>query len=204
MVAKCIEEITVSEQHVRGEVGEMPYGKPLAGVCMATALFVCSALGVPTLPSSPPAPDAVLIMSASGSGAGTVTAGVPVTITGDGFAPNANIVVGIYSTPSQLDAFTATSTGSFTRSVTIPSDLTGSHTLVAEGNGPGGAARVLSTPVSVLAAGSSASALAFTGFNTALFALLGIALLVAGLAVVRTAAVARRRARRREVAQHAV
>jgi len=143
-------------------------------------------------------------MSASGSGAGNVSAGSPVTLTGDGFAPNANIVVGIYSTPTQLDAFTATSSGSFTQSVTIPSGLTGSHTLVAEGNGPGGVARVLSTPITVLAAGSSTSALAFTGFNAAMFALLGLALLVAGFAMVRTAAVARRRARRKGVAQHAV
>jgi len=171
----------------------VPYGKPLAGVCLATTIFVCSAIGAPSLPSSPPAPNAPLSLPSTGSTA--LTAGTPVTVHGSGFARNANITIGVYSSPINLDALTADSSGSFTDSVTIPVSLSGSHTLVAEGNAPDGSARVLSSKITVAAA-SVAGTLPFTGLNTALLALSGLGLVVAGFALVRTAAVARRRARR--------
>ena len=180
----------------------MAYGKPLSGVCLATAVFVCSALGVPSLPGSPPPANAPLVLPSSG-GSTTLTAGAPVTISGSGFASNANIVIGVYSSPIQLDALTANASGSFSDPVTIPSSLSGAHTLVAEGNAPGGSARVLSTPITVRAAASSGT-LPFTGVNTALMVLSGFGLIVAGFALVRAAALARRRARRRTAAGQVV
>lgn len=171
----------------------MAYGKPLTGVCLATAVFVCSAIGAPSLPGSPPAPNAPLSLPSTG-GSASLTAGAPVTIHGGGFAAHANIAVGVYSSPTSLDALTADATGSFTDTVTIPSSLSGSHTLVVEGNAPDGTARVLSSKITVQAARSGT--LPFTGLNTTLLALSGLGLVVAGFALVRSAALARRGSRR--------
>ena len=173
----------------------MTYGKPLSGVCLATAVFVCSSLGAPILPRAPPAANAPLTLAAT-QGTATLTAGAPVVVKGSGFAPNANISIGVYSSPTDLDALTADATGSFSDSVTIPASFSGAHTLVAEGVAPDGSARVLETPITVRAA-SSAGTLPFTGANTALMALSGLGLIVSGLALIRTAAVSRRRRRRR-------
>jgi hypothetical protein len=173
----------------------MPYGKPLAGVCLATAVFVCSAIGAPSLPGSPPPPNAPLTLTSSG-GSATLTAGTTVTMRGSGFAPNANISIGIYSSPIRLDAVTADATGAFSDAVSIPASFSGSHTLVAEGNAPDGSPRVLSSSITVRAAATSGS-LPFTGARTALLALSGLGLVVAGFALVRAAALARRRSRRR-------
>ena len=180
----------------------MAYGKPLSGVCLATAVFVCSALGVPSLPTSPPPANAPLVLPSS-AGSTTLIVGAPVTVSGSGFASNANIVIGVYSSPIQLDALTANASGSFSDSVTIPSSLSGAHTLVAEGNAPDGSARVLSTAITVRAAASTGTTLPFTGINTVLMVLSGLGLIVAGFALARSAALARRRARRRTAAEHA-
>jgi hypothetical protein len=169
------------------------YGKPLAGVCLATAVFVCSAVGAPLLPESPPPANAPLTLPSTG-GSTTLTAGGSVTIHGTGFAPHANISIGVYSSPTNLDAITADATGAFTDSVTIPAAFSGSHTLVAEGDAPDGSARVLASPITVQAASGSGS-LPFTGLNTALLALSGLGLILAGFALVRAAALGRRRRR---------
>lgn len=173
----------------------MPYGKPLVGVCMATAIFVCSAVGLPILPQTPPPPTASLTLPSSG-GSARLTAGAPVEISGGGFAAHANIVVGVYSSPTELDAVTADAGGAFTDTVTIPRSLSGSHTLVAQGNAPDGSARVLSTPIMISAAAATPGSLPFTGARALPITLIGLCLLVGGFVLTRAAALGRRRVRR--------
>ncbi|HEY2644010.1 MAG TPA: putative Ig domain-containing protein [Galbitalea sp.] len=105
------------------------------------------------------------------------TEGQSITVTGEGFAPGAPVIIGAYSTPMTLATVTADDAGAFSATIVIP-HLLGHHTIVASGVTAFGVAQFLesATEISVPASG-----LAFTGMSdvgSALF--LGFAFLVLG------------------------
>lgn len=96
-----------------------------------------------------------------------VEPGEPMTISGGGFAPNADITITLESDPVLLKRTRANATGFFTATVTIPeSTPPGTHTIKASGRAAEGGQQVLSTTIVVEgegAEGGVASALPFTG-----------------------------------------
>lgn len=185
----------------------MPYGKPIAGVCAATALFVCGVAGFPAPPATVPPSSAVLSLPgaiATGStGGAPVAPGGSITLNGTGFEGNASITIAVYSTPRVLDHVVADSDGDVSATVTLPKDLSGHHTLTAIGNGPDGTARALTAvldisaaPIAQKPANNKASAvagpLASTGFATLSWTLGGLALLLGGFVLVRSTVFRRR------------
>lgn len=78
----------------------------------------------------------------------TVTPGQPVVISGDGCAPNSQVVITFDTTV--LATINANGQGAFSTTVTIPSDASnGQHTLRASCTTPQGGARVLSASLTV-------------------------------------------------------
>ena len=72
---------------------------------------------------------------------GTDPRGSQVTVSGSGFAPGSSVTVQAHSTPETIGTPTVGSDGSFSGSVTIPTDLApGTHTVTASGTGWDGAA----------------------------------------------------------------
>ncbi|MFJ4224266.1 endonuclease/exonuclease/phosphatase family protein [Microbacterium sp. NPDC089695] len=115
-----------------------------------------------------------------------VTAGGTLEISGSGFDAGAVLRLELHSTPVSLGSATASASGDFAKTVTIPASIpAGAHTLVVIF--PDGTQ--LRTPVTVAAAqgGATADELAQTGgalFGAALWAALA-ALLVGGMLVLR-------------------
>lgn len=75
--------------------------------------------------------------------------GAVMTVAGDGFASDSEVRVTIESTPLLLATTTADGSGTFSVSVTIPADYSGSHRLVATGTDGDGSVRVLATAIIV-------------------------------------------------------
>lgn len=166
------------------------YGKPIAGFCAATAVFICSASGFPVAPASVPLSSGTLVMSGASSGVTNVTAGQKVTLSGSGYAGDAAVAIAVYSSPDQLANVVASPSGQVQTTVTVPRDLLGSHILVALGNDPGGAARALEAPINVSAPSASSvtnMTLPFTGMNVVGLLLGGFGLILAGFVLIRTA-----------------
>ena len=154
------------------------YGKPLAGICAATALFLCTITGYPIPPPELPLADAPL----SSPDGFVLDPGSEVEVTGDGFAPDAAVSISVYSTPLLLSEVVADVDGSISAVVKLPEDLAlGSHTISAIGLAPSGEARALSLAVEV-----EPSALPFTGFDASLIVLSAIGLLFAGFVLIRS------------------
>lgn len=168
----------------------MTYGKPVAGVCLATALFVCGAGGYPAAPSTLP-PSSGSLSTAGAST--TVAPGATLTVSGGGFASHAAVTMAVYTSPQLLDHVVADARGHVTDTVTLPKNLRGEHTITALGDGPNRTPHVLTYHVKVAAASASApTALASTGFKAMEWILGGLALIVAGFALIRTAMFRRR------------
>lgn len=82
-----------------------------------------------------------------------------VTVTGQGYAPGAEITLTFESTPVFLKVVTADANGSFTASVTIPAGVPyGNHDIVASGKDPSGNQLVQKTLVNVKQAQPKAQA----------------------------------------------
>lgn len=92
--------------------------------------------------------------------------GTSFTVVGKGFAPGAPVNVGVYSTPRALGTAVVGTNGEFTLPVTLPTDLTGEHTIVAAGLGLDGEPLYLTTGITIVAAATT-SALAATGADAA-------------------------------------
>jgi hypothetical protein len=106
--------------------------------------------------------------------------GQSITISGSGFAADAPITIGIYSVPQVLAVVQANGGGSFSATVTLPSNLIGPHTLVATGLDPDGNPRYLTAGLRFAGAGG----LAFTGGGDATPAAAGgLLLLIIGFAL---------------------
>lgn len=117
--------------------------------------------------------DGNLVLSTTGS----------VQVSGTGFAPNTQVKVYLFSTPTQLGTTTTNSSGAFSASFPLPSGISaGVHTVQASGYTTGNVVRTLSLGVRV-----TGPALASTGFDAVPLAagggivlLLGAALMGAG------------------------
>lgn len=166
----------------------MTLGKPVAGVCAATALFVCGVTGFPVAPDSVPASTGTL--SLGGTATTSLVAGQDLSLIADGFASNASISIVQYSEPTTLGTTVADSSGHMSVEVSLDPDLTGQHTLVALGNAPDGSAHAVESRVTIAAPATSpigASELARTGFSTAAYAGGGFLALLSGIALIRAA-----------------
>ncbi|WP_166791841.1 PKD domain-containing protein [Cryobacterium frigoriphilum] len=116
-----------------------------------------------------------------------------VTVSADGFAPNSEVGVYLFSTATSVGTATTTAAGTFNRTFAVPAIRSGPHTLQVVGLAPNGSARVLNLGVRVEDAPASASvagipALAVGGVNPggALGAALLVLLVGLGLTVVRS------------------
>jgi titin len=145
----------------------------------------------PAIPQdAPPQADGALTAPA---GATTPEAGETITVSGSGFAPNSEVTLVIYSTPQTLGTVVTDQNGAFSKAVTIPSGLSGPHTITSMGVDPDGAARVLALGVTVAGATTDVSAgdntdggggsggLAVTGAPIVTILLTGILLVAAGV-----------------------
>lgn len=164
--------------------------RPVTGICMATVLFVCSALGFPVPPASPPPATAALVLGAGGTV--TIAAGGTLGIAADGFEPGAGVTVALYSTAITLAEVVADGDGRIATTVVLPADVAGEHTIAVLGVGSGGTGRSLQAPVRIAAPPSNGvGVLARTGLRVARWTLFGIGLLVLGLVLVRTSVMSR-------------
>lgn len=104
----------------------------------------------------------------------TVAPGGDVQVSGSGFLPDSDVTITLNSTPVLLKTVKTNSSGSFSTTVTIPTNTAlGSHTLVVSGKDANGntVSSVLSLNVAVLPA---------TGNNASSAAILGLSLLLLG------------------------
>ena len=166
----------------------MTLGKPVAGICAATALFVCGAAGFPTPPSS--VPPATATLSLGGVSTTSLVAGQELELSASGFRPEAAITVAQYSEPTQLGTAVADAEGDLATTVTLDADLTGSHTIVAMGLAPDGSGMAVKSEVTIAprtAAPSGASELAWTGVQTLPWVIGSILALLSGGALIRAA-----------------
>ncbi len=100
----------------------------------------------PPVPARLPESSGALRVGAGG--AGVLTAGDVVDISGSGYLPRSTVTVVVYSTPTVLDGLVTKADGSFDTDVTLPADLPeGAHTLVATGVAPDGRTWTLTQPI---------------------------------------------------------
>jgi hypothetical protein len=158
------------------------YNRPLAGVCVATTLFVCAVNGAPIPPPDGPPPSDGQIVLGDVSPGLPLPAGAVIQILGDGFLANANVSIVVYSDAVEVDEVTADADGVVNVNIEIP-DVDGEHTLVMLGNGPDNDAWVLSVPIAIV--GTTSGLLPATGTGVGLLVAVALALAVAGVAVVR-------------------
>jgi titin len=151
---------------------------------------------VKVTPSAPPAipqdgpPESDGTLSAP-AGSTTPDPGETITISGTGFAPNSEVTIVIYSSPHSLGTVMTDQAGAFSKAVTIPSNLSGSHTITSMGIDPDGASRVLALGVTIAGStttgggggsGGGSGGLAITGAPIVTILLTGILLLASGFA----------------------
>ena len=102
--------------------------------------------------------------------------GKTLSISGSGFKPGSSAEIWVFSTPTLLGQVTASSDGSFSKTVTVPSNLaSGSHTLQIEGTDSQGLDKALSLGVqSASTTGSDGgTSLPFTGPSSSILLILG-------------------------------
>ncbi len=125
-----------------------------------------------------PVTDCMLMTSTN-----TITAGGELTVFGGGFKPVSSVSVQLHSTPVTLGSLTSNGLGSVEGGVTIPASTSvGSHELDLSGINPDGTRRLLTASVLIEAATSASSGLSawfWTGIGVLVFALVGIALVLA-------------------------
>lgn len=165
------------------------YGKPLAGFCAATALFLCGLAGFPLAPDTlPPATGSLQLSVEAGRPVVTLAPGATVQLAGGGFADEAAVTIAVYSDPTGLGTTTADTGGEIDTSVTLPGTLVGEHTITALGNAPDGSAHSLQATVTLArAVPAVGSELPVTGLRATAVAAGGLGLIVVGFAFIRTA-----------------
>jgi hypothetical protein len=139
-----------------------------------------------TVPPVPPASDGSLDVSDT---AWSPT-GDTITLTATGYAPGSTVRFFVYSTPRELGTAVADATGSANLVVPIPDDMErGAHTVVSYGIDETGRDRVLSQSVTFAtqpaapASAADPAALPRTGSTSGGLVVLGLALVLAGVAL---------------------
>ena len=162
-------------------------GKPFAGVCVSTAVFVCSAAGFPVAPEELPTSSGELALDAEGDAPLDLAPGAELTLTGDGFADYAAVTVAVYSSPTDLAHIVSDNDGAIDAVVALPATLRGDHTVTAIGNGPQGEPVSLQADIAIEAASAAtATTLPQTGLSLAGMAIGGLGMLIAGFILVRS------------------
>lgn len=140
-----------------------------------------------TVPQNVPSATLGSTLTVSNSSGQTVTSmeiGRTYTVTGTGFAPNSEVTLLFYSTPTQVGTVTTNAQGSFTTTVLVPSTLaTGSHHLVALGVNSN-AADVNAVVSVTVSERSEATDLANTGSTTFQLLAISFILLLLGISLV--------------------
>ena len=161
------------------------YGKPFAGLCVATAILICGLTGYPVAPDVLPEPTGSLELGSEA----TLVTGSPFVLTGGGFADGAAVTISVYSTPRLLAEVVADGSGMISTMVELPDDLAaGTHTVAALGNSSDGGVWSLQSEITVV----DATALPFTGFSVMAWTVAGILMLVGGFVLIRSVAFGRR------------
>ncbi|MER7277255.1 fibronectin type III domain-containing protein [Dactylosporangium sp. NPDC000244] len=133
-------------------------------------------------------PDTPLTLTTDQGDISSTRPGAQLTVIGTGFAAYSTVEVTLYSAPQSLGTAVTDASGNFTKTVTVPADLTaGAHTVLAQGVAPDGTARAMKLTVTV-APPSSSAALPVTGDPVARTALSGLLALVGGAALLLGAA----------------
>ncbi len=116
--------------------------------------------------------------------------GESLRVSGDGYAPNAQVTITMFSAPVVLGVTRADATGFFSETVTIPAGTQpGPHRIEARGEAADGGILVLAVTVTVqgsAAAGAGSSAggtLAGTGLDLAVMAGIAAGLIATGVAL---------------------
>lgn len=131
--------------------------------------------------------------------------GGSLTVTGENFAPNAQVRIELHTTVSVLATVTSDGNGSFSTSVTLPAGVTGTHRIVAVGGNVAGCPDK-SVEITIQAnggtngngtGGGSNGGTAFTGVDIALLLAIAAGLLGIGVLLNRRSKPARARARAR-------
>jgi len=162
-------------------LGEYPEGKPMKapkrliavtiavfGLLVAAASFGTSAMAYPGSGTSP-------VVSTQ-----TPTAGGQLTLSGQGCAANETLTLTL-DTGDVLGTTTTDSTGAYSTSVTLPSGVTGHHTITVSGSaGCSGTAGVEIQASGGGGGGGSGGGLAGTGVAVIGIGALGVVLLVGG------------------------
>jgi hypothetical protein len=125
----------------------------------------------------------------------TTTPGGSLLVTGSNFVPNEGITLTLHSTPVTLATTTASGNGTFSVTVTIPSDTTpGTHTILAAGASGDSSSTTIFVTGAISPPATVTSGLAFTGADIAAVSGVGaIALALGGMLVLTS--------RRRRVAE---
>jgi hypothetical protein len=159
----------------------------IAAIAAVVLVVVVTSIGVASAAYPPAAPSV-------GVSDSTVTAGASVTVTGDRWQGGSTVTLSFHSTVVRLGSVTTRPDGSFSTSVTIPSNASaGTHAIVASGTASNGRARTVSTAVTVLgdvvtAPGSTA----FTGAHLDVWMATALLLFLAGAGLI---LIGRRRSR---------
>ncbi len=115
-------------------------------------------------------------------------------VSGSGLEPGSTVTIVLHSSPVTLATVTVGLDGSFSATVTLPTDLAaGTHTIIATGTSPFGLPVTSSAQFVQDAPDPPAPALPTTGFNAGTGTALGVFALLTGLGLIR---LGRRRARR--------
>lgn len=142
-----------------------------------------SAPVVPRSPAVPPAPPASAppSLTTTRGPLTTVTVGESITVIGRGFAPFSTATVVVYSEPRVLGTVVTDLTGTFSLTITVPTDLEpGAHTFAALGTDPAGETYALRLPVAVPA---PAPDVAETGADVGSLSLAALTLVLCGAAL---------------------
>lgn len=108
--------------------------------------------------------------------------GATVTLTGTGYVAGVHATVTLHSTPVTLGTATPNASGDFTLSVTLPTNVSGTHTIVASGDASNDSASVTITIGGSSGGGSGGGggSLSSTGVAVLSIGSVGVLLLLSG------------------------
>ncbi|GIG53007.1 hypothetical protein Dsi01nite_110480 [Dactylosporangium siamense] len=138
----------------------------------------------PQIPAT--VPDTQLTLTTDQGDITTAEPGEQIVVIGTGFAPYSTATITIYSSPLTLGTVVTDGNGNFSKPVTVPSSLTGSHTVIALGAAPDGSVRTMALEVTV-----AATPLAVTGLDVVAIVFSGLLALAAGVLLVHLAGAGR-------------